>query len=95
MIQIPEELALEIESLADEALEKAKEHFPLNNELWDSLENLKKEILSDLSFIGDDMEAILQNPEFRNHLKESCVRLGLIYRLERYANPDFVPLTIV
>lgn len=97
MIQVPEKLALEIELLADEALEKAKEHFPLNSELWNSLENLKEDILEDLCSIGGKMgmEMVLQDPELKEHLKNSCVRLGLIRRLERYANPDFVPPTIV
>ena len=97
MIQIPEELATQIEKYVDVAFEKAKKQFPLTDEIWASFEGIKEDILCDLSEIRDNdaMETVLQNLELKNHLIHVCVRLGLIYRLERHANPDFAPLTIV
>lgn len=95
MIRIPEELAIQIEEYIDVAFEKAKKQFPLKDEIWASFESTKEDILCDLAEVGDNIETVLQDSELKNHLIHVCVKLGLIYRLERYANPDFGPLTIV
>ncbi len=94
MIRIPEELALEIEAIADASLEQFKEHFPLSDELWESLMSLKDELLNEFTLVHD-LEIILENPELRNHVKIMCIKLGVIYRLERYVDQEYGPLTVI
>lgn len=94
MIQIPEKLAIQIEIQVDAAFEKAKEYFPLNDEMWDSFGTLKDEILNEFTLIHD-FDMILSDPSLKNHFMTMCIKLGLIYRLERHINPEYGPLTIV
>ena len=94
MIRIPEELALEIEATADASFEQFKKHFPLSDKLWESLMSLKDELLNEFTLVHD-LEIILENSELRDHFKMMCVKLGVIYRLERYVDQEHGPLTVI
>jgi len=94
VIRIPEELALEIEAAADASLEQARKHFPLSDELWQSLLGMKDELLEQFALVHD-LDTILSNPELREEVKTMCIKLGVIRRIERYVDQEYGPLTVI